>query len=317
MGRKVVVTGRLALPKLAGLNGADVLFSLMPRDRGEWRKWYKTRVDSGVIGIYHPMRTRTEYERAKVLLDSGHNQCQVARETGIPRGTIKDWVTRGFCPKNDGKGGGLIMDAAAYVSETEERRAAYAFVLGEYLGDGCVRLFRGGTMFRLGIYNDKKYEGLNQLIENRMQRVLPLNKVTRSSHGLNCWEIYVYSRSIPQLFPQMGPGRKHARKIELLPWQLEIVNAYPKEFVKGLFYSDGCIYDHKHDDGRYVYLSYAFTNKSRDIAEYLCYALRAICIDKQPRWAADREIYVISNFRKPDRAILATFLQRKHEITVE
>jgi hypothetical protein len=40
--------------------------------------------------------------------------------------------------------------------------------------------------------------------------------------------------------PQDGPGRKHERKIELEPWQHEIVNNYPGDFARRLFHSDGC-----------------------------------------------------------------------------
>ena len=40
-------------------------------------------------------------------------------------------------------------------------------------------------------------------------------------------------------FPQHGPGRKHKRKIELVPWQEEIVDAEPGPFLRGLIHSDG------------------------------------------------------------------------------
>jgi len=259
------------------------------------------------------MRTRTEYDKAKALLDAGHNQCEVARRTGIPRGTIKDWITRGFCPQNAGVGKHLILDAASHLNETEERRAAYAFVLGEYLGDGCVRKLNG--TLRLGIYNDKKYEALNQLIQSKLQLVFPKNKTNRiTGGGGNCWEIYVYSNNIPTLFPQMGPGKKHTRKIELAPWQLEIVDAYPHEFIKGLFYSDGCIYDHKHDSGRYAYRCYSFTNRSKDIADYLSRSLAQIGIAKTPRLDHKRQIYLVTIYSKRERDMLAAFMPSRLEI---
>ena len=43
----------------------------------------------------------------------------------------------------------------------------------------------------------------------------------------------------PCLFPQHGPGRKHDRLIELEEWQEEIVRAFPADFLRGLFHSDG------------------------------------------------------------------------------
>ena len=33
------------------------------------------------------------------------------------------------------------------------------------------------------------------------------------------WEVYSFSKHWPCLFPQHEPGRKHERKIELMPWQ--------------------------------------------------------------------------------------------------
>ncbi len=44
----------------------------------------------------------------------------------------------------------------------------------------------------------------------------------------------------PEAFPQHGPGRKHERRIELAPWQREIVDEFPQELVCGLLHSDGC-----------------------------------------------------------------------------
>lgn len=41
------------------------------------------------------------------------------------------------------------------------------------------------------------------------------------------------------LFPQHGPGRKHARPIVLADWQQEIVCEHPGRFLRGLIHSDG------------------------------------------------------------------------------
>ena len=42
------------------------------------------------------------------------------------------------------------------------------------------------------------------------------------------------------LFPQHGPGKKHARTIALEEWQQQIVDAHPGAFLRGLIHSDGC-----------------------------------------------------------------------------
>ncbi len=85
-----------------------------------------------------------------------------------------------------------------------------------------------------------------------------------------------YSSPAPQkhwpcLFPQHGPGRKHQRKIELEPWQEEIVSKHPGDFARGLFHSDGCRLINrvrrpvKGGDRFYEYPRYLFVNMSADI----------------------------------------------------
>lgn len=259
------------------------------------------------------MRTYEEYQQVKTLVDQGLNQCQVARATGIPRGTLRGWLKRGFCPQTGISKTRAMPDASTYLNQSEDRRKAYSFILGEYLGDGCIRTMPRGV-YRLDIYNDRKYEGLNQLIETRMKSILPDNKVTRLPHGSNCWDIAVYSKNLPVLFPQIGKGKKHLRKIELTPWQLEIVDAYPHEFIKGLLYSDGSIYQHSHDNGKYVYLCYHFINKSRDIVDYYTRSLKQVGITKKPRWDAKRGIWVVVLYWREDCDVLSTFVSRKHDI---
>ena len=37
------------------------------------------------------MRSAEEFETAKRLIAAGMNDCAIARQTGIPRATIRDW----------------------------------------------------------------------------------------------------------------------------------------------------------------------------------------------------------------------------------
>ena|ERR1700683_2479844 len=66
-------------------------------------------------------------------------------------------------------------------------------------------------------------------------------------------------------------GRKHDRKIELEPWQQEIVSAHPGDFARGLFHSDGCRLMNrvrrpvKDGERWYEYPRYLFVNRSADI----------------------------------------------------
>jgi len=71
----------------------------------------------------------------------------------------------------------------------------------------------------------------------------------------------------PCVFPQHGPNLKHLRTIELAPWQVPIVGAYPRQLLRGLIHSDGCRVMNRVWGGRYEYPRYFFTNNSRDILQ--------------------------------------------------
>jgi hypothetical protein len=71
-----------------------------------------------------------------------------------------------------------------------------------------------------------------------MAEVLP-NKVSRTPK-IGCTEVAAYSKHWPCLFPQHGPGRKHERRIELVPWQQDLVDLDPRPLIRGLLHSDGC-----------------------------------------------------------------------------
>ena len=79
------------------------------------------------------------------------------------------------------------------------------------------------------------------------------------------------------LFPQHGPGKKHQRKIELVPWQSEITRQHTREFLRGLIHSDGSRCMNRFAVnlpsgrvGRYAYPRYFFTNYSADIRRIFC-----------------------------------------------
>jgi hypothetical protein len=69
------------------------------------------------------------------------------------------------------------------------------------------------------------------------------------------------------LFPQHAPGRKHARKIELVDWQRVIVDKAPGPFIRGLIHTDGWRgINRVHVKGKdYEYPRYQFSNRSDDI----------------------------------------------------
>jgi len=113
----------------------------------------------------------------------------------------------------------------------------YTYLLGLYLGDGYIAAHARGV-FRLRIYCADAYPDLIRRCEAAMAEVLP-NKVNRVPR-VGCTEVASYSKHWPCLFPQHGPGRKHERKIELAPWQQELVDRDPRPLIRGLLHSDGC-----------------------------------------------------------------------------
>jgi hypothetical protein len=116
-------------------------------------------------------------------------------------------------------------------------QAAFTYLLGLYLGDGCISA-HPRAVFRLRIVCADAYPELIRLCHSAMAEVLP-NKVSQSAK-VGCTEVGSYSKHWPCLFPQHGPGRKHERRIELVTWQQELVDRDPRPLIRGLLHSDGC-----------------------------------------------------------------------------
>lgn len=137
---------------------------------------------------------------------------------------------------------------------------AYSYVLGLYLGDGCISELK--RTHKLRIFQDQKYQNLIKQHVCALKNLFPDNKVSVRYRN-NCAVILVYSCKLLDYFPQHGAGKKHLRKIKLKRWQNKIINKYPWEFLRGLYQSDGCRYINKIK--KYRYVNYQFTNKSIDI----------------------------------------------------
>ncbi|MBO0824089.1 MAG: helix-turn-helix domain-containing protein [Actinobacteria bacterium] len=147
--------------------------------------------------------------------------------------------------------------------------AAYAYLLGLYLGDGCLTKYRKGVyMLNVACCND--WPGLMDAAQIAMSAVMPASKVSRRAKQ-GCTSVNSYSKHWPCLFPQHGAGRKHTRRIILEPWQQAIVDEFPGPFARGLFHSDGYrgLNRIKHSlpsgDRLYAYPRYLFVNQSADI----------------------------------------------------
>lgn len=204
-------------------------------------------------------------QKAITLMRAGVPNRIVAEQLNVPRGTIGWWRSEDRRSRGE-----------AYEAPTDCRRClgtpidavAYAYLLGLYLGDG--HIISKPKQHHLSIYCDATHVGLIDAAESTMRRVMAQPSVSRRNKT-GCVEVKSYSKHWPCLFPQHGPGPKHERTITLEPWQQEIVDAHPWEFIRGLIHSDGCRFTNwttrlvGGKRKRYEYPRYFFTNVSDDI----------------------------------------------------
>ena len=103
----------------------------------------------------------------------------------------------------------------------------------------------------------------------------------QSKHDENSFEVWIYSKQLPCLFPQHGPGRKHERVIQLAEWQQRAVRRHPQLLLRGLIHSDGCrvMNTIRHPQKTYEYPRYNFSNRSDDIRRIFCEACDLVGIE--------------------------------------
>lgn len=213
------------------------------------------------------MYNKNLIDRAIELKKENKNNSQIAKEIGVPRTTIISWF------KRIEKNGNVYKKQEINFLDIEKNiGGSYSYILGMYLGDGhiskCLRTYR----FR--IFQDSTYKDIIDNCVFHLKKIFPNNIISIFRwHCDNCKVIILYNNNLAEIFPQHGPGKKHLRKIELLDWQKEIINKYPREFLCGLIDSDGC---------RFLcnnYLYYQFTNKSEDIKDMFCDVCKILGIE--------------------------------------
>ena len=187
---------------------------------------------------------------------------------------------------------------------------AYVYLLGLYLGDGCISAHRRGV-YKLRVNLDLRYPGIIDECESAIRTVDPGRKVHRLKRRSNYTkaqnyshvEVSAYWKAWPCLFPQHGPGRKHHRRIELLEWQRELVAQQPQLLLRGLMHSDGCRFINTGRKWRHP--RYSFSNRSDDILRIFCDACDLMGL----HWTtAGHTIYVS---RKADVAVLDRYIGPK------
>jgi hypothetical protein len=209
------------------------------------------------------MRTLAERRQVNKWLARGASDYAIAGITGIPRGTVQHWrlhPLRG--PRKDELARWRPPDAAQY-----------AYLLGLYLGDGCL----GPRGSPLMIALDARYPGIVDAADAAIASTVPGISTRRYTPKDNLVRLIASSPVWKQAFPQHGPGRKHERRIVLANWQLKITRRYSRELLRGLVHSDGCRtinrFKSKLPSGRvaaYEYPRYFFSNLSEDIRCIFC-----------------------------------------------
>ena len=188
----------------------------------------------------------------------------------------------------------------------------YVYLLGIYLGDGCVSE-HARRVFRLRIFLDLRYPLIIDDCVAAITELVPDNKVHVAERGSNYTgssepshvEVSAFSKTWPCLFPQHGPGRKHERPIVLADWQRELVNRWPEQLLRGLIHSDGCRFQNT-GRGNWSCPRYGFSNKSDDIKDIFCDACD--CFGVHWTKSGNKTIYVS---RKADVAKLDEFIGPK------
>jgi hypothetical protein len=205
----------------------------------------------------------------QTLFSDGFKRSEIARLTGINRSTVGDWIRDRRSPDAVVSGSTVLQPHhAMYCSlRIDVPSESYAYLLGLYLGDGCISLMEKGV-FILRIACCDTYQYLMDLCEEAIHAVMPHNKVFRNP-AIGYTAVSCCSKHWPCLFPQHGPGRKHERPIILEPWQQAIVEVHPRALLRGLVHSDGSRYlNTVNPRGKsYSYPSYCFRNVSADILD--------------------------------------------------
>jgi hypothetical protein len=243
------------------------------------------------------MRPTDELAVVLRLIEAGLSDETISRLTSVPRRTVSDW-RRGKVPAAYGRA--CAHDPESIPSEQ------YAYLLGIYLGDGCLSAFPRGV-WKLRVFCDSKYPEIIDAVRYAMAAVRGAGTAGIYAKPGRCVEVAMYWRHWPCLFPQHGPGPKWKRRIELANWQVEIVEREREAFLRGLIDSDGCRITATYRETKATrrYGRYVFCNMSEDIHKLFTDSLDAIGVHwtranyKDTAVARQRDVRRLDNFIGP------------------
>lgn len=244
------------------------------------------------------MYSSEQFDAVRDLIEAGMTDRAIATETGVPRRTVYAWRRH---PKTSARPSAQNPCGTSHDFSTLPPKP-YAYLLGLYLGDGCIS--RMNRVWRLRIVLDAKYPGIIEQSRNAINSMLQGQKAAALYRKDNSVEVSLYSKHWPCYFPQHGPGKKHDRKIELTPWQTVLVQQAPEDLIRGLIHSDGCRV--VANDRGVASIRYHFTNFSEDILRIFTDALDLLEIP----WTRPTK-RMIAVYRKSATARLDEFIGPK------
>ena len=154
---------------------------------------------------------------------------------------------------------------------------SYAYLLGIYLGDGYVANTGRGFQLR---HHPRRVCTRTSSTNVRAMSCSAAGVTSAAACDRACdrsVRVLAGSKHWPDLFPQMGPGRKHERPIVLAPWQREIVEC-PPVALRARADPLRRLPDHEplqdaaavRRVAEYAYPRYFFSNLSADIRGLFC-----------------------------------------------
>ena len=177
------------------------------------------------------------------------------------------------------------------------------------LGDGPTST---GRSFQLRLTLDARYPQIVEAASNAVAEVVPHRRVHQRART-GCTIVESGWKQWPDVLPQYGAGRKHARPIVLAGWQRTLVDEHPREFLRGLIHSDGRRVVNRFEvelpSGRraeYAYPRYFFSNLSEDIRGLFC----EYCTRLGVRWTQSNHRNISVSHRE-SVAILDAFIGEK------
>jgi hypothetical protein len=195
---------------------------------------------------------------------------------------------------------GLKSAQWGFESLHQHQHPIYVYLLGLYLGDGCISRMRSTYVLRIFLNENQPH--VIAEASRAISHLVPIRRVGLGRNGA-CVYVRSYWGIWPTFFPQHGPGRKHRRKIMLDPWQQALVASHSEQFLRGCIHSDGS--RHRRIVKGKNYPAYSFSNRSRDILDLFADACRRLGIHyTRPTRIA------ISIARRPDVARLDAIMSQ-------